>query len=105
MGPNWVTFVFNNLRREEISSGDIPNSKRCSCWCSPHPSQNLVERSWNPGGTLVEPYLRAGPRSLSGLIDPKASSCWGGGGVPTLGLQGVELSGKAHLALHSSTNY
>ena len=32
------------------------------------PSQNLVEPSWNPGGTLVEPHLRAGPpRSLSGL--------------------------------------
>ena len=24
-------------------------------------SQNLVEPWWNPGGTLVEPYLRAAP--------------------------------------------
>ena len=26
---------------------------------TPQPSQNLVEPSWNPGKTLVEPYLRA----------------------------------------------
>ena len=48
---------------------------RCSFFCSHHPvepSQNLVEPSWNhggtlvepwwnPGGTLVEPYLRGAP--------------------------------------------
>ena len=28
---------------------------------TPQPSQNLVEPRWNPGGTLVEPYLRAAP--------------------------------------------
>ena len=28
---------------------------------TPQPSQNLVEPSWNAGGTLVELYLRAAP--------------------------------------------
>ena len=47
---------------------------RCSFSCSHHsaalaePRETLVEPWWNPGGTLVEPFLRA---------DPKAFSCWG----------------------------
>ena len=52
----------------KISSGDIP-SMRCSFSRTTPPSQNLVEPSWNPGGTLVEPLPqgRPGPpRSLSG---------------------------------------
>ena len=61
-----------------ISSGDIPNSMRCSFLvlappCSPcrtswNPGGTLVEPWWNPRGTLVEAYLRAAPpRSLSRL--------------------------------------
>ena len=41
-----------------ISSGDIPNSMRCSVWCSPHPAV-LAE----PRGTLVEPWWNPGGRS------------------------------------------
>ena len=33
----------------------------CSARTTPQPSQNLVEPSWNIGGTFVEPYLRAAP--------------------------------------------
>ena len=52
----------NKEPKRAINSGDIPNSLRCSFWCSHHrSSQNLVETSWNPGGTLVEPYLKAAP--------------------------------------------
>ena len=50
-------------RKKKISSGDIPNSMRCSFY-TPQPRRTW----WNPGGnvvepcgTLVEPYLRAAP--------------------------------------------
>ena len=62
------------------SSGDIPNSMRCSFQCSHHtaalaePRGTLMEPSWNPRGTLVEPswnpYLRTAPdhpEAFSGL--------------------------------------
>ena len=69
-------------KKHQISSGEIPNSMRCSFQCSHHPSalvepswNHLVEPWWNPSGTL--PQGRPGPpRSLSGPIDPRAFS-WG----------------------------
>ena len=67
--------------QEKISSGDIPNSPRRTSW---NPGGTLVEPWWNPGGTLVEPWwnprgtLPQGspgpPRSLSWL---RPQSCWG----------------------------
>ena len=46
----------------KISSGDIPNSMRCSFQCSHHP-RSPRRTSWNVGGTLVEPSwnLTSGP--------------------------------------------
>ena len=52
-------------KNEKISSGDTPTACGAlfSARTTPQPSQNLVEPSWNLGGTLVEPSwnLASGP--------------------------------------------
>ena len=64
-----------NTNMNTISSGDIPNSPRSTRRTSWNPPGTLLEPWWNPRGTLPQGRPRAA-RSLSGLIDPKAFS-WG----------------------------
>ena len=62
-----------------ISSGDIPNSTRSPCRTSWNPSGTLVEPWWNPGGIFVEPYLRAARTTPEPIWaeTPKLSAVWG----------------------------
>ena len=70
----WFEFPVPSKRqtRREKSNGPTPKKTAqvrsptacgalCSARTTPQPSQNLAEPSWNPGGTLVEPCLRAAP--------------------------------------------
>ena len=74
-GPEFLLFSLS--KGPKISSGDIPNSMRCSsARKTPQPSQNLVEPWWNCG-TLAEPYLRAAPDhpgAYLGLSTPKLAA-------------------------------
>ena len=56
-----TTSIWLRPLEKNISSGDIPNSPRSPRRTSWNSRGILVEFSWNPGGTLVEPYLRATP--------------------------------------------